>query len=133
MTHANVFVSAICHDGAGRFLLAKRGGQARDRHGSWEFGGGALEPNETLEEALCLEVKEEFGATLHDIKQLAVSEFMRPSGYWIGIFYVARVNPLEVQISEPVYDEIGWFLPGEFPEPLFENAQTLAKKALTIL
>ncbi len=133
MSHVNVFVSAICHDGEGRFLLAKRGGQARDRHGSWEFGGGALEQGETLEAALCRETKEEFGATLYDIKQVGLSEFDRPSGYWLGVFYVARVNPEEVHIAEPVYDEIGWFLPEEFPEPMFEDARLFAKKALELI
>jgi 8-oxo-dGTP diphosphatase len=133
MSHVNVFVSSMCHDNAGRFLLAKRGGNARDRHGSWEFGGGALEPDETLEQALRREAKEEFGVTLHDIKQVGMSEFQRPSGYWLGIFYIARVNPDEVYIAEPVYDEIGWFRPDELPEPMFEDARDFVKKALEII
>jgi len=133
MSHLNVSVSPICHDGAGRFLLAKRGGQAGDRHGSCEFGDGALEPGEILETALYCGAVEEFGVTLYDIKQVGLSEFNRPSSYWLGIFYVARVNPEEVYIAEPVYDEIGWSLPEQFPEPMFEDARQFAKKALELI
>ena len=124
-----VFVSAICHDGNGKLLLGKRGGEARDRHGQWEFGGGALEEGETLEEALRRETKEEFGAELYDIQQVGVSEFDRSSGKWLGIFYVARVNPHEVNILEPVYDEIGWFSIEDLPEPMFEDALKFAQQA----
>ncbi len=133
MGHVNVFVSAMCHDGQGRFLLAKRGQQARDRHGSWEFGGGALEEGELLEAALRREAKEEFGVTLFDIKPVGFSEFQRPSGYWLGVFYVARVNPDEVYIAEPVYDEIGWFVPEALPDPMFEDAREFVKRALSLI
>lgn len=133
MSHVNVFVSAMCHDGNGKFLLAKRGGKARDRHGSWEFGGGALEPGETLEAALRRETMEEFGAQITDVKQVGVSEFQRESGFWLGIFYLARVNPEEVYIAEPVYDELGWFSVDALPEPMFEDAREFVKKALVLL
>lgn len=133
MGHVNVFVSAICHDGAGNFMMAKRGGRARDRHGQWEFGGGALEPGETLEGALRRETKEEFGVDITDIAQVGVSEFQRASGLWLGIFYVARVNRDEVRIAEPVYDEIGWFTIDTLPEPMFEDARAFAIKAATLI
>lgn len=124
-----VFVSAILHDGNGKVMMAKRGGQARDRHGEWEFGGGFLEAGETLEEALIRETKEELTVELHDIRQLFTHDFVRESGTWLGVFYLCRVNPAAVIIAEPVYDELGWFTPEELPEPTFEITRELIAKA----
>ena len=30
----------FCHDGKGKFLMAKRSKNARDEHGRWDIGGG---------------------------------------------------------------------------------------------
>ena len=128
-----VFVSAICHDGAGKILMGKRGGQARDRHGEWEFGGGTVEEGETLEMALRRETKEEFGAELLSLQQLHTHQFIRESGNWIGVFYLAQVDPTEVHIAEPVYDEISWFSPEEIPQPTFEIVHELVSKAKQLL
>jgi 8-oxo-dGTP diphosphatase len=50
-------------DADGRVLLAQRpAGKAMA--GMWEFPGGKLEPNETPEEAIHRELKEELGITL---------------------------------------------------------------------
>lgn len=129
MSHVNVFVSAICHDGKGKILMGKRGNKARDRHGEWEFGGGTLEVGETLEQALCRETYEEYGAVPFNIIKIDTLEFRRPSGYWLGIFFVAQIDPGQVYIAEPVYDEIGWFSPTTLPDPVFENAHELLTKA----
>lgn len=128
-----VFVSAILHDGKGKLMMAKRGGQARDRHGEWEFGGGSLEEGETLEEALIRETREELSVELTDIQQLYTHDFVRESGTWIGVFYLCRVNPEQVLIAEPVYDEIGWFDPDDLPEPTFEITKELVSKAKSFL
>ncbi len=113
--------------------MAKRGGQARDRHGEWEFGGGTVEDGETLEGALKRETKEEFGVELLEVQQLHSHLFVRESGAWLGIFYLAKVNPEEVYIAEPVYDEIGWFPLQALPEPTFEITKELAQKASILL
>lgn len=128
-TSVKVFVSAILHDGKGRVLMARRGGAARDRHGQWEFGGGSLEAGETLEAALVRETREELGVELTDMRQLYAHDFVRDSGTWIGIFYVCRVDPADVSIVEPVYDELGWFVPEALPEPTFEIAHELVALA----
>jgi len=116
-----IFVSAVCHDGEGNFLMAKRGGQARDKHGEWEFGGGSVEYGETLEGALKREMHEEFGSEPFNIKQVEVREFMREDSHWIGIFFVAQIDRGTVYIAEPVYDEIGWFTLSTLPSPMMEG------------
>ncbi len=87
-----VFVSALCHDGAGNFLMARRSEKARDNVGRWEFGGGTLEFGETLEQALLREYKEEFGVFPFNVRQLEVRNFLSNTSHWIGVFFVAQVD-----------------------------------------
>lgn len=41
-SNVGIFVCAVLHDGAGNFLLGKRGQNARDRHGEWVSQSGRL-------------------------------------------------------------------------------------------
>ena len=64
MTLRTVLVSAMALiDADVRVLLAQRP-QGKAMAGMWEFPGGKLEPNETPEEAIHRELKEELGITL---------------------------------------------------------------------
>ncbi len=128
-----IFVAGIFHDGEGNFLMGKRGGQARDRHGEWEFGGGTLEMNETLEEALRRETREEFGAEISDVRRIDVSETINENGHWVGIFYMGKIDRQSVCINEPVYDEIGWFTPNSLPEPVCKREIELIEKYKNLL
>ena len=58
--YIGVSVIYFCHDGAGKFVMAKRSKNARDEQGRWDIGGGGLEFGEFVEDALCREVKEEY-------------------------------------------------------------------------
>lgn len=117
-----VFVSAIMHDGAGNFLMGKRGGAARDQHGTWEFGGGTVDFGEDFESALRREMLEEFGVELFNLKQVDIKTYIHPNSHWIGIFYVAQINRGEEKIMEPiVYDELRWVTADTLPTPLMEG------------
>lgn len=61
-------VTFYCHDGAGSYLFHKRGINCRDEHGRWDCGGGGLKFNETLEDAVRREVREEFGTDALEIE-----------------------------------------------------------------
>ena len=52
--------AGVLTDSSGRVLLARRI-TGRDLAGAWEFPGGKIERNETAEEALKRELKEELG------------------------------------------------------------------------
>ena len=56
-----VGVGAVILNQEGMVFLARRGRESRNESGKWEFPGGALEFNETLEHALEREVMEEYG------------------------------------------------------------------------
>lgn len=37
--YTGVAVVYYCHDGAGKFVMAKRSGNCRDEQGRWDIGG----------------------------------------------------------------------------------------------
>jgi ADP-ribose pyrophosphatase YjhB (NUDIX family) len=116
-----IFVTAVCHDGQGNFLMGKRGGEARDHHGSWEFGGGTVEFGETTESALIREMTEEFEVAPFHIKHVHVRDFVSESSHWLGVFFVAQIDRAQVRIVQPVYDEIGWFTLETLPSPMLAD------------
>jgi 8-oxo-dGTP pyrophosphatase MutT (NUDIX family) len=116
-----VFVTAVLHDGAGNFLMAKRGQNARDNHGRWEFGGGTVEVGEKLEETLMREYAEELGVVPFNIKFIEMREFVNEGYHWIGAFFVAQIDPATPRIVEPVFDELQWFTSATMPENMMEG------------
>lgn len=114
-----VFVSAVCHDGQGKFLMSKRSKLARDKQGHWEFGGGTVEKGESLMDALRREYKEEYSVELTDIKQVDTRDFIDSDGHWVGVFYVAKiVNPAMIVISDEAIETHDWFTVDSLPSPL---------------
>jgi 8-oxo-dGTP diphosphatase len=111
----------VCHDGAGKVLLARRGAGARDEPGAWDCGAGALEFGETFEDAVTREVGEEYTAVPRGIDLLGVRNVLRddPPSHWVAIVFAVEVDPAAVTIGEPhKFDELGWFALDHLPLPL---------------
>ena len=111
----------VCHDGAGRLLLARRSAGARDEPGTWDCGAGALEFGESFEAAVTREVREEYRAQAQQITLAGVRNVVRedPPAHWVAVIFRVLVDPATVAIGEPhKFDELGWFAPGELPQPL---------------
>lgn len=123
----------FCHDGKGNFAMHKRSQNTRDEQGVWDVGGGALEFNETVEECLRKEVKEEWGAEVLSYEFLGfrdVHRFASPEPgeggekdsqptHWVALDFKVLVNPAQIKIGEPhKFDEMGWFKLDNFPAPL---------------
>jgi 8-oxo-dGTP diphosphatase len=111
----------LCHDGAGSFLLARRGAGARDEPGTWDCGAGALEFGETFEAAVTREVAEEYTTTPRAIDLLGVRNVVRadPPSHWVAIIFAVEVDRASVSIGEPnKFDELGWFTLDALPSPL---------------
>ena len=116
----------ICHDGAGRILLARRSAGARDEPGTWDTGAGALEFGETFEAAVTREVKEEYATEPREISLLGVRNVVRtePLSHWVAVVFAVRVDPATVTIGEPhKFDELGWFDPTVLPAPLHSQLE----------
>ncbi|MDI5973897.1 NUDIX hydrolase [Streptomyces sp. SL13] len=110
----------VCHDGAGRVLLARRGPGARDEPGTWDTGAGALEYGESFEAAVEREVREEYTAAARSVELLGVRNVLRgdPVTHWVAIVFAVRVDPDDVANGEPhKFDALEWFDPAAPPIP----------------
>ncbi|WP_199444282.1 NUDIX domain-containing protein [Umezawaea beigongshangensis] len=121
----------VCHDGAGRVLLARRGAGARDEPGTWDTGAGALEFGESFAEAVTREVAEEYSARVLGLETVGVRNVLRGdpvTSHWVAVVFAVHVDPAEVRIGEPhKFDELGWFTADALPRPLHSQLpETLA-------
>jgi mutator protein MutT len=116
-----VGVGALIVDELGRLFLSRRGPQARNERGLWEFPGGSVEFGETLAAALQREMREEYGVEI-EVGQLldVVDHILADEGqHWISPTYLCRIRSGEAQLCEPgKSSEIGWFFPEHLPPDL---------------
>ncbi|GAA1266795.1 NUDIX domain-containing protein [Kitasatospora nipponensis] len=127
----------VCHDGAGRLLLARRGAGARDEPGRWDCGAGGLEFGESFEAAVAREVRAEFRAEALETTVLGVRNVLRGEpvdSHWVAVVCLVRVDPAAVAIGEPhKFDDLAWFAPDALPAPLHSQLRptlALAREAL---
>ncbi|MEV6635382.1 NUDIX domain-containing protein [Actinoplanes sp. NPDC051470] len=120
----------VCHDDAGRILLARRSAGARDEPGAWDCGAGAIEFGETFEQAVTREVTEEYGTPPLSITQRGVRNILRtdPPSHWVAVVFSVRLDARHARIGEPhKFDELGWFTADRLPFPLHSQfPETLA-------
>lgn len=116
-----VGVGAIIVNDSGQLFLARRGVNAKNERGCWEFPGGSVEFGETLTEALRREMREEYGIEVDVGELLDVVDHILPeeSQHWVSPTFICHIAAGEPVILEPEKcAEIGWFSPQDIPEPL---------------
>lgn len=119
--YIGVGVGAIIVNDAGQLFLAKRGNEAKNERGSWEFPGGSVEFGETLAQALIREMREEYGIEIEVGALLDVADHILPDEgqHWVSPTFICRIVSGQPKIAEPgKCAAIGWFPPNEIPEPL---------------
>ncbi len=131
--YIGVGVGAVIFDADGKVFLARRGKEARNETGKWEFPGGGVEFGETLERALAREVMEEYGFEI-DVRELldVVNHIIPAEGqHWVSPSFVCRYRSGTPRIQEPhKCEEIGWFSVDRIPE---EELTIASKKSLESL
>ncbi len=103
----------------------RRGREVRNEKGRWEFPGGSVEFNETLEHALVREIREEYGVEIEVRELLDVVSHILPAEkqHWVSPTFLCTVKSGTPSIREPhKCDEIGWFAVDEIPEDLLTLA-----------
>jgi 8-oxo-dGTP diphosphatase len=119
--YIGVGVGAVIVDEQGRLFLARRGPQAKNERGLWEFPGGSVEFGETLSQALRREMREEYGVEIAVGDLLDVVDHILPeeNQHWVSPTYVCTIVSGQPIIREAgKCTEIGWFAPGEVPDDL---------------
>jgi 8-oxo-dGTP diphosphatase len=119
--YIGVGVGALIVDRDGRLFLSRRGPQAKNERGLWEFPGGSVEFGETLVQALQREMREEYGIEITVGDLLDVVDHILPDEgqHWVSPTFLCTISAGEPSIREPEKcSEIGWFLLEEVPAAL---------------
>ena len=99
---AQVVVAAIIQNPQGQYLCCKRG-DWKSAPNMWEFPGGKPEANESLEDALTREIREELGV---DIKVLRQFDRSKTGEIDLVCFVCELVD--EVPTSSTDHSELRW-------------------------
>ena len=124
--YIGVGVGALIVDAQGRLFLTKRGPQAQNERGLWEFPGGSVEFGETLAAALRREIQEEYGIRIAVGELLDVVDHLLPDEgqHWVSPTCLCTILAGEPQICEPEKcSALGWFYPQAMPTPLSQITQ----------
>ena len=119
--YVGVGVGAIVLNAEGQLFLSRRGTQATNERGSWEFPGGKVDFGETLHGTLKREFMEEYGMTIEILELLSVDDHILAAEgqHWVSPTFIARSIGAEPQILEPhKCSAIGWFALDDLPQPL---------------
>ena len=131
--HTGVTIVYFCHDGSGKFLMAKRNSNTRDEHGRWDIGGGGLEFGETVDATLRKEIREEYSTDVIRYEFLGYRDVHREhegkKTHWIALDFKVLVDPSPVANGEPhKFDEVRWFTLDTIPEHLHSQLPFFLKK-----
>jgi 8-oxo-dGTP diphosphatase len=112
-----------------KVLLGKR----KNAHGegSWSFGGGHPEFNESIEECAKREVLEETSLKIKNIRPLTFTNdiFLKEQKHYVTLFVVADCDSGEPKVMEPdKYENWQWFDWDALPQPLFLPIQNLLEQ-----
>jgi 8-oxo-dGTP diphosphatase len=121
--YIGVGVGALIVDGQGRLRqgVARRGPQAKNERGLWEFPGGAVELGERLADALRREIREEYGIDIEVGELLDVADHILPDEgqHWVSPSFICTIVSGEPAIRESAKcSQIGWFTLDEIPADL---------------
>ena len=93
--------------------MAKRSQNARDEKGKWDIGGGAMEFDETVEQTLRKEIKEEYNVDVLSFEFLGYRDVHRShdgqKSHWIALDFKVLVDPTNAKINEPhKFEDLKW-------------------------
>lgn len=128
-----IAVVYFCHDGQGHILMHKRSAQARDEHGNWDIGAGSLEFEDSVEETLKKEIREEYGCDVLRFDFLGFRDVRREHqgrpNHWLTLDFKVLVNAAQAKNGEPhKFEEIGWFTLQTLPSPLHSQLPYFLQK-----
>ena len=125
-----VGVGVMVRNEKGEMLMGRRGPEAKNEKGKWNFPGGELEFGETLFECAKREAKEEYDVEVKPLRLLkVVDHILEAEGqHWVNPIIEAKLLGGKAKMMEPhKIDKIGWFSQDSVPGELTLNIQELFK------
>ncbi len=115
----------------GKILLIKR---AKEPDlGKWALPGGRIEEDETAEECLEREFREETGLEVEPVKLLGIySDPARDPRKIIGAAYLTRKTGGELKAGDDA-EEVKWFELGKIPEELAFDHRKIIEDAMRFI
>lgn len=105
-----------------KFLIAKRNIK-KSQGGLWEFPGGKIEKNETYEQALIREIKEEFNADIKIDQYIGENIHHYPEKDIKLIFYKATLLSEKIELIE--HEDYKWITKQEREKFEFAEADKI--------
>ncbi|MBS3057803.1 MAG: NUDIX hydrolase [Candidatus Diapherotrites archaeon] len=131
-----VSVVAVIPNKDGKILVLKRSDREIAYPGLYTFPGGKIENNDTIEETLIKEVKEEAGLVLKPGKILLKDKaFTRPDGQTVKVFsYLCFAeNPESIKIDKNDFTDFKWISLQELKQLRHVGIEEEFKKAEELL
>lgn len=99
-----------------RVLFLLRNG---DKHqNTWALAGGKVEAEESINEALCRELREEIGMDAHGLKMIPLELFKSPDKHFEYHTFVCLVEEEFIPILNEEHKGYAWCDTDSFPKPL---------------
>jgi len=115
-------------------LVMKRSNKCKNQHGHWQIPGGAVEFNETFEDAIKREVEEELGIEIEVEELLTLCNDIMPEEkqHWVTPQFLCKIKSGSIVNKEPEKcEEIKWLAFHQLPEeqtlPLSEAVKAYKK------
>ncbi len=98
-----------------KVLLVKRLPRRKVYPGLWDLPGGHIEGDESAEEALRREAREELGVEIQEYRELGtVLDPVEPAD--IDVFAISKWRGEPMNAAPDEHSEIGWFTADKLPE-----------------
>jgi 8-oxo-dGTP diphosphatase len=110
-------------------LLGKR--KSSHGAGGWQFPGGHLEFNESIEDCARREVLEETGLRIKRVRRGPYTNdiFVNEEKHYVTLFVIADYDSGTLEVKEPdKCEKWAWFQWARFPKPLFLPTANLLKQ-----
>lgn len=119
----------------GKIFVAKR--RADDEDGSkWEFPGGVLKDDETFDDALKREFKEEFNVDIDVVEEVGGAEFQKNEKMYVITFFLVTgdFNSIQIKAHQEVkfvpFDELAKLDLSQPDRDFINNFQTEIKRVM---
>jgi mutator protein MutT len=100
-------VRAVIREDTGRWLLLRRSSQCEQFVGTWELPGGKPNSGETIDGALCREVREEAGLLVRPTGLAGTTERDMPVGHLVVLYFYTAAEIRPIILSEE-HDDFTW-------------------------